>query len=87
MSDQDQQEKQRRTTVAVLVGFVILGVLSTVALLVYDLIAYSRGGNEATLSKVILDTSRDWPIIPLLVGLIFGLLSGHFFWPQQGGRP
>lgn len=81
-SKQSTEEKHRRNTIIVLLSSCLLAIISLISLLTYDLIVYFKGGNEATLSKVILDTSKDWPIIPLLIGLLFGLLSGHLFWPQ-----
>lgn len=49
----------------------------------YDLLAYKRAGNEATISKVMLDTSRKYILFALIIVFIFGLLCGHLFVPQH----
>ncbi len=49
----------------------------------YDIYLALRGGYPATISYQILQVSRAEPIIPLLVGLILGILLGHLFWPQK----
>lgn len=53
-------------------------ILTAVVWIVWDVYAYSTGGNEATISRVITEASRDWPIIPLLVGIVLG----HLFFSQ-----
>lgn len=45
-------------------------------LFAYDVVARLVGGNDATVSAVLLDASKLWPIIPLL----FGILIGHIWW-------
>lgn len=45
-------------------------------LFVFDVLARVAGGNEATVSAVLLDASKAWPIIPI----IFGILIGHIWW-------
>ena len=45
----------------------------------YDLAAYSNGGSEATISRIILNLSMEWPAIPF----VFGMLCGHLFWSQR----
>lgn len=49
----------------------------------YDLIAYWRSGNEATISRVMLETSRRYTLFALVIVFIFGLLCGHLFVPQH----
>lgn len=49
----------------------------------YDLTAYLHGGNDATISRTILDTAREYPLFPLVIGLMVGLLLGHLFLPQH----
>lgn len=46
---------------------------------VWDLAALIGGGVPGTISRVILDWSHDWPVVPFL----FGVLAGHLFWPQK----
>lgn len=46
---------------------------------VYDLIAYTNAGNEATISRVLLGWATDYPI----VAIAFGVLLGHLFAPQH----
>jgi hypothetical protein len=55
--------------------------LALVAALVglYDLTVYLTHGHEATVSAVILTTSRRYPILPFMLGV----LIGHLLWPQQ----
>jgi len=53
-------------------------VIIALVIIAYDVLAVIKGGNKATISRVIIDTSREWLIIPLF----FGILMGHFFWPQ-----
>lgn len=50
---------------------------------VYDLVAYNAAGNDATISVVIHQFAKDWPIATLG----FGVLLGHWFWPlkETGG--
>lgn len=45
-------------------------------LLVYDMAMLLWIGEEATLSKVTLEASCKYPILPLAVGI----LIGHLFW-------
>tara|TARA_R110002020_G_scaffold427218_5_gene636557 strand:- start:107 stop:313 length:207 start_codon:yes stop_codon:yes gene_type:complete len=50
-----------------------------VAVFVWDVIANMSGNHEATVSVFLLSTSRKYPIIAFL----FGLLAGHAFWPNE----
>lgn len=56
----------------------LLILIVVVGALLYDLFAYLKGGNDATISKITLDAEKDWPIIAFLMGL----LMGHLTWPQ-----
>ena len=53
-------------------------VVTAVIWIAWDVYAYIGGGNPATISRVITESSRDWPIIPLLVGIVLG----HLFFSQ-----
>ena len=58
---------------------VILLLTLVVGLIFFDFWAVGQGGFEATISRVIYDTAREWPILPFLGGF----LCGHLFWPQK----
>lgn len=34
-----------------------------------------------TISQAVHDLDRRYPVVRMLVGFVFGLLLGHFFWP------
>lgn len=54
--------------------------LAVVAILVlWDAVAYQLGGQDATITQVVRDTSASWMLIPVLVGIVIG----HIYW----GRP
>lgn len=59
-----------------LTGNLIL--VTVVVALIYDLYAYRKSGGSAIISNWVRVMSRDWPIIPFLLGV----LCGHFFWYQ-----
>jgi hypothetical protein len=57
--------------------------LSFLALGIWDLVLIYRGelgGNSA--SRVIKDFAQGEPIWVFLLGLVLGILAGHFAWPQ-----
>jgi hypothetical protein len=56
-------------------------ILFTVAagLVGWDFIAYFNGGQDATISKVMVDASTEYP----MVTLVAGILMGHFFWQMK----
>jgi hypothetical protein len=60
--------------------FVLLA--GAVFLILYDVYLAWTGGYEATISCQTLRASRQYPVIPLLVGFVVGLLFGHLFWSQ-----
>jgi hypothetical protein len=48
-------------------------------LISYDIYAVTKG--KSTISWIIFDTSRRWPVVPFLSGFIIGFLMGHLFFP------
>jgi len=48
-------------------------------LIAYDIYAVMKG--KSTVSWIVFDTSRKWPIVPFLFGFLVGGLAGHFFFP------
>lgn len=52
--------------------------LALVASLIYDLWAGTAYGSQATISAIVLDVSRQYPILPFAAGV----LAGHLFAPQ-----
>jgi len=56
----------------------IIGITALI-LIIYDICAYSSGGSDPTLSRVIYHAAEDFPIISFAAGL----LCGHLFSPQR----
>lgn len=50
---------------------------------VYDLLAYEIGGNEATISKQILNISERTLFFGLVLAYLFGIGVGHLLLPQH----
>jgi hypothetical protein len=48
-------------------------------LIAYDIYAVMKG--KSTVSWIVFNTSRKWPIVPFLFGFLVGGLAGHFFFP------
>lgn len=46
---------------------------------VFDFAALARGDPRSTVSAILGQWSRDFPVLPFFVGM----LMGHFFWPGQ----
>ena len=36
-----------------------------------------------TWSQYLLKSATEAPLVPAIVGIVFGILLGHFFWPQK----
>jgi hypothetical protein len=62
--------KTRKLTVAFIVTCTFL-------IIAYDIYAALAGGIDGTVSAVIFDYSREYPIIPFA----FGVLTGHLWFP------
>lgn len=69
-------------TVTALVMVVVI-----VGLALYDLIAYSRHGSEATISRVTYWTSVRSRFFLILFVFAMGVLFGHLFLPQHIDTP
>lgn len=75
-----------RTRVAVGLCFGLFAT-SFVGLGIWDLVLIYRGqlrGNSA--SAVIKDFAQHQPVWVFALGLMLGVLIGHFLWPQFGRR-
>jgi hypothetical protein len=54
-------------------GLLILG------LFIYEFFALASSRRGDTISEIIWDVTKKYPLIPFL----FGMLMGHFFWQRQ----
>lgn len=59
-----------------LTGYVIVGFI--VAIFIYDGYAYIQGGQDATISSVII---TDWALNYPAFTFAMGFIMGHLFWP------
>lgn len=51
--------------------------------IVWDITAYLLGGNEATISRICLETANKNRGFAFLLGVAIGLLAGHLLLPQR----
>jgi hypothetical protein len=65
-----------------LVVTLLVTLLAVITLVVFDVYLAVKGGYFATISYQVLAAAREEPIIPLVLGLVLGILMGHIFWPQ-----
>jgi hypothetical protein len=70
----------REITLAVVVLSTLVYVGGLVA---YDVFAFVRWGNQATISVVVRDLARAWPWVGVVVGFFLGLITGHIGWAQK----
>ena len=62
---------------------IIIAALASGLIITIDIILAISGGEKATLSMWMYQRSKERPIIPAALGLIVGLLFGHFFWQMH----
>jgi len=55
-------------------------IVVAVVVIITDIVLYNKKGDDATISRTLLEASQSWPIIPLLAGIILG----HIFWTNCG---
>lgn len=66
------------TTLTILVLCFVIGLLVG-----YDLWVWRKGGGDATISKILLNAAKKYPIVAVAFGIAIGVLLGHLFWPQH----
>ncbi len=59
--------------------------LAVIGLLAYQAFALATG--RRTLSRMAIEASRVWPLLPFVAGLVVGGLGVHFWWPWPGICP
>lgn len=49
-----------------------------IILIIYDIFILLKKGSKYTISSVLLELGKKYPIIPFFLGIVFG----HIFWPN-----
>jgi hypothetical protein len=60
--------------------------LMVIAILIYDAVAISQGGTEASISSLIITASYEMPFMVFCTGFFMGLLSGHLWWRMKPNK-
>lgn len=69
-------ESKHRFTTRMGTFYILLGI--TVLLIIWDLYVANTATPGDTISELVLGYAREHPVVPF----IFGVIMGHFFWPQ-----
>lgn len=56
-----------------------LVISNVLALVLYTAAARVFGGNEATVSYVVAEAARKWPVVAAGIGFV----AGHWLWPVK----
>jgi len=67
----------------VTIGFLVFLAAEVVA---YDALAWHLWGVDATISRVCLRISTDWPVVSVIVVFAIGIIIGHVFLSQPEPR-
>lgn len=67
-------------------GILTFGIIPAliVIILIYDAIAVSVDGNEASISSLIITSAYQMPFMVFCIGFGVGTLCGHLFWRMKG---
>jgi len=68
-----------------LLTFMIIPAL-IVGILIYDGIAVSSAGNEASISSLLITSAYQMPFMVFCIGFFMGVLAGHLFWRMKGNK-
>lgn len=60
----------------------IISLLAVVALASYEILALINKKPGDTISEVFWWVSPRYPILVFLIGLVIGVLAGHFWWQR-----
>jgi hypothetical protein len=72
--------KRRKNKVAAITMYLMLAAL--VGLIVWDVVVATNKDRGDTISEITLAASVQQPHSGFIVGLAFGILVGHLWWPQ-----
>jgi len=54
--------------------------------LIYDVIAISNGGTEASISSLLITSAYKMPFMVYMIGLFNGILVAHLFWRMKSNK-
>lgn len=69
------------------IGSALVILVTPTVIGLYDLAAYLRAGNGATISRLSLQTAWEYPPYQWCICFLFGLLCAHLFAPLPGPHP
>jgi hypothetical protein len=75
-------EKWKAITGKVMFLVIILVVL----VLVYDAVAISKGGTEASISSIVINMTYTMPFATHITVFLCGVLFGHLFWRMKPNK-
>ena len=62
--------------------FLAFGAAVVFAFSAYEVYALANAEPGDTISEYFWYVSRDYPILPFMVGLVAGVLAGHLWWQR-----
>lgn len=62
--------------------FLLIVTASLLALIAYEIYALANGHPGDTISEYFWQVSGKYPILPFMLGLLTGILAGHFWWQR-----
>lgn len=66
--------------------FILLSVSAfVISWVIFDFVIIAKKGKYESISAHIIRLSREFPMIPFVVGIFLGFVCGHLFWQMLPG--
>ena len=62
--------------------FLLIVTVSLLALISYEIYALANLSRGDTISEYFWAVSGKYPILPFFLGMLIGILAGHFWWQR-----